>query len=1008
MSNVSEVSEEEDATPMETTPPAEMDPARRAALFTEAFRALEITTEKRVIVRSLSFDSDDGAMTVLAEDDNDSDLSGFDTTFATDAEDGIAPGFELVSEEELHLLWRQLQQRELPNAKVARNLIVQMREHLRTECSALVHIPRPAGRLVVIGDLHGHISDFWHVYLWHGHPGPKNIYLFNGDFVDRGIWGPEVVLAIFVLRLMCPKYVFLNRGNHESEMCTRFYGFQTHLACAYPDNHKELYSLIHTAFNQLPLCHVIDRRVFVTHAGLPDFTPSLEQIEALQRGPLPTSAKTAEEKLFVALLWSDPRSMSAPSDRGIGWHFSAQLTFRFLQKNNLEYIVRSHECVDAGFQETHSGFVKTVFSASNYDATNNANVALIDSDLKLTSGDMWNEVYIKPEWVEGVESDVPEFDLEAIEQAGGSFTEIECEISKGEGQLFGVRLNADDPILQIPIVVAIDSGLLLSHNNTYPDTAVQVGDAILDINGRFGYQNIKEALATGGKLCFRFRRPQTLHVKLTAAEVSRLPPASDLCFPISGFVFGHDKWGPLAQADRILEVNGKRQGEEMKEMMTKEGQDLDMVLLRYAPEDFIPARPGEKLAEQLRQRVVEEWDGAGAQKLAIDAVRNRLGKLAMVGDQEERVLSQVHRLIYLNRATLLEKFQYLDTKAHSRQSFDSAGSTVRNWRGTVTREQWSQVLRSTLETGAGFPWPGLRPFLCTLQDKSGRVEYVPFLLRYQNPVSRWLLKGWCVTALDQIAYECKGEVLEVFERLDYEGLGKLDFGTMRKFITGHVFRQATNQVEQDYQSLFAFALFRQINGGSRTASVTRADFRSAFMGRKTTTSKVSPTGRVLQWQQMGLCCQEAYDCDDCGREIMDLTWASWERDDFDLCRACIGAREANDNAVFAGAQKADQMLELQWARVRRLLEVLSSSLLTVEDLFRNPNGYIEVIDRENFQAAIGDIFQDDIEAAEEVFKSVCLYLQDQGKAEDGTFSLKDLTDCMKVQDSKSESNLQET
>lgn len=67
-------------------------------------------------------------------------------------------------------------------------------------------------RFVVVGDLHGHFGDLKHLLEDHGEPspGPKGAatqlcaphwhadevrFLFNGDFVDRGTWGPEVLAS---------------------------------------------------------------------------------------------------------------------------------------------------------------------------------------------------------------------------------------------------------------------------------------------------------------------------------------------------------------------------------------------------------------------------------------------------------------------------------------------------------------------------------------------------------------------------------------------------------------------------------------------------------------------------------------------------------------------------------------------------------------------------------------------------------------------------------------------
>lgn len=53
-------------------------------------------------------------------------------------------------------------------------------------------------------------------------------------------------------------------------------------------------------------------------------------------------------------------------ERGAGCLFGPDITERFLELNNLEFIVRSHECVDDGYLMAHSGRLVTLFSASNY------------------------------------------------------------------------------------------------------------------------------------------------------------------------------------------------------------------------------------------------------------------------------------------------------------------------------------------------------------------------------------------------------------------------------------------------------------------------------------------------------------------------------------------------------------------------------------------------------------------------------------------------------------------
>ena len=76
----------------------------------------------------------------------------------------------------------------------------------------------------IIGDVHGQFYDFKEIFKLGGKPG-QNKYLFLGDYVDWGIYGIEVVIALFALKINCPNTVFLLRGNHECRTMTQSYGF---------------------------------------------------------------------------------------------------------------------------------------------------------------------------------------------------------------------------------------------------------------------------------------------------------------------------------------------------------------------------------------------------------------------------------------------------------------------------------------------------------------------------------------------------------------------------------------------------------------------------------------------------------------------------------------------------------------------------------------------------------------------------------------------------------------
>ncbi len=54
-----------------------------------------------------------------------------------------------------------------------------------------------------------------------GWPSEDQLFVWNGDFVDRGAWGVELLAVLAAWKLALPASVFLLRGNHESITCTK-------------------------------------------------------------------------------------------------------------------------------------------------------------------------------------------------------------------------------------------------------------------------------------------------------------------------------------------------------------------------------------------------------------------------------------------------------------------------------------------------------------------------------------------------------------------------------------------------------------------------------------------------------------------------------------------------------------------------------------------------------------------------------------------------------------------
>eukprot|EP00761_Pharyngomonas_kirbyi_P008892 gb/GECH01008904.1/.p1 GENE.gb/GECH01008904.1/~~gb/GECH01008904.1/.p1 ORF type:complete len:319 (+),score=49.89 gb/GECH01008904.1/:1-957(+) len=237
----------------------------------------------------------------------------------------------------------------------------------------VVHSP-----VTVVGDVHGQFYDVKELFRIGGRI-PDTNYLFLGDYVDRGRFSVETVSLLTCLKLRYPERVTLLRGNHESRAITKVYGFYTE--CVNKYGNANVWQYFTDMFDYLSVTALIDNKIFCVHGGLSPRINTLDQIRVLER-----FCEIPREGPIADLMWSDPdpsRGGLGLSQRGTGYTFGHDVVAKFLQRNDIDHVIRSHQLCMEGYQILFDDTFSTVWSAPNYcyRCGNVAAVVEIDSRL---------------------------------------------------------------------------------------------------------------------------------------------------------------------------------------------------------------------------------------------------------------------------------------------------------------------------------------------------------------------------------------------------------------------------------------------------------------------------------------------------------------------------------------------------------------------------------------------------------------------------------------------------
>ena len=148
--------------------------------------------------------------------------------------------------------------------------------------------------------------------------------------------------------------------------------FKRETECKYDCN---VYRAFSRMFCALPLAGLVQKQIFVVHGGLSHEPFTLEEVQKIDR-----FVDSPEKCLMANLLWSDAINQNGLKvGRGeSSVQFGPNIAEEFLNTNKLQYLVRSHEKKQEGYELHPGGRLITIFSAPNYSGENSNKGAVLN------------------------------------------------------------------------------------------------------------------------------------------------------------------------------------------------------------------------------------------------------------------------------------------------------------------------------------------------------------------------------------------------------------------------------------------------------------------------------------------------------------------------------------------------------------------------------------------------------------------------------------------------------
>ena len=245
----------------------------------------------------------------------------------------------------------------------------------------------------IFGNIYGLYNDLMRFFESYGNPsdsiqnGDINVmqYIFLGDFCDRGFYSLEVVFLLFALKVKYPNFIYLIRGHHEDKNVNEIYGLGQECKDRLNDEiNKEnsIFNLINKAFEYLPFGVLIDGGTLLVHGGIGTSIENLDDINNISRPtPVVQDVENIMQLQIIDLLYSEYDDKESNYNinnerdtmkKGFIVKYGKKRLDDFLNKNNINLLITSHQFVKEGFNTFNNDKLLVLFSATNYmDKYNN-------------------------------------------------------------------------------------------------------------------------------------------------------------------------------------------------------------------------------------------------------------------------------------------------------------------------------------------------------------------------------------------------------------------------------------------------------------------------------------------------------------------------------------------------------------------------------------------------------------------------------------------------------------